>query len=59
VGLSCSQNFPGKGYYSRSGKKENRVVFLPDFGIQPPNLANIATVQNKTTLTLAFTAQAG
>jgi hypothetical protein len=34
-------------------------VFLPDFGIQPPNLANIATVQNKTTLTLAFTAQAG
>jgi hypothetical protein len=59
VGLSCSQNFLGKGYYSRSGKKENRVETLPDFGILPPNLANIAIVQNKATLTLAFTAQAG
>lgn len=35
------------------------TIYMTDFGIQPPNLANIATVQNKTALTLDFTAQAG
>ena len=34
------------------------TVYMTDFGIQPPNLANIAIVQNKTVLSLAFTAQA-
>ncbi|HEY0755635.1 MAG TPA: YceI family protein [Ktedonobacteraceae bacterium] len=35
------------------------TIFMTDFGVQPPNLANIVTVQNKTVLTLNFTAQVG
>jgi polyisoprenoid-binding protein YceI len=34
------------------------TIFMTDFGIQPPNLANIAIVQNKTVITIDFTAQA-
>jgi polyisoprenoid-binding protein YceI len=34
------------------------TIYMTDFGIQPPDLANIAIVQNKTVLTLTFTAQA-
>jgi len=34
------------------------TIYMTDFGIQPPNLANIAIVQDKTVLTLDFTAQA-
>jgi polyisoprenoid-binding protein YceI len=34
------------------------TVYMTDFGIQPPNIANIVTVQNKTVLTIDFTAQA-
>ncbi len=34
------------------------TIYMTDFGIQPPTLANIAIVQNKTVLTLNFTAQA-
>jgi polyisoprenoid-binding protein YceI len=34
------------------------TIYMTDFGIQPPDLANIAIVQNKTVLSLAFTAQA-
>jgi polyisoprenoid-binding protein YceI len=34
------------------------TIYMTDFGIQPPNLANIATVQDKTVITLNFTAQA-
>lgn len=34
------------------------TVYMTDFGIQPPDLANIAIVQNKTVITLAFAAQA-
>jgi polyisoprenoid-binding protein YceI len=34
------------------------TIYMTDFGIQPPTLANIAIVQNKTVITLNFTAQA-
>jgi len=34
------------------------TIYMTDFGIQSPSLANIAIVQNKTVLTLTFTAQA-
>ncbi|HLI69388.1 MAG TPA: YceI family protein [Ktedonobacteraceae bacterium] len=33
------------------------TIYMTDFGIQPPNLANVAIVQNKVVLTLTFTAQ--
>jgi polyisoprenoid-binding protein YceI len=33
------------------------TVYMTDFGITPPTLANIAIVQNKTVITLDFTAQ--
>ncbi|SRR5258707_205708 len=36
----------------------NTTIYMTDFGIQPPDLANIAIVQNKTVISLAFTAQA-
>jgi polyisoprenoid-binding protein YceI len=32
-------------------------IFMTDFGVQPPDLANIAIVDNKVTLTIDFTAQ--
>jgi polyisoprenoid-binding protein YceI len=34
------------------------TIFMTDFGIQPPNLANIAIAQNKVVITLTFTAKA-
>lgn len=34
------------------------TIYMTDFGIQPPNLANIAIAQNKVLITLNFTAQA-
>src|SRR5258708_2386535 len=34
------------------------TIYMTDFGIQPPDLANIAIVQNKTVIALNFTAQA-
>jgi polyisoprenoid-binding protein YceI len=33
------------------------TIFMSDFGITPPNLANIAIVDDKVTLTITFTAQ--
>ena len=33
------------------------TIYMTDFGIQPPNLANIAISQNKVLVTLAFTAK--
>ena len=33
------------------------VIYMTDFGIQPPDLANIAIAQNKVTITVTFTAQ--
>ena len=33
------------------------TIFMTDFGIQPPNLANIAIAQNKVVITLNFTAK--
>lgn len=35
------------------------TIYMTDFGIQPPNLANIAIAQNKVVITIAFTAQEG
>ena len=35
------------------------TIYMTDFGIQPPNLANIAIAQNKVVITLTFTAQEG
>ena len=32
------------------------TIYMTDFGIQPPNLANIAIAQNKVVVTLTFTA---
>ncbi|MBA3826659.1 MAG: YceI family protein [Ktedonobacterales bacterium] len=34
-------------------------IFMTDFGIQPPDIANFAIADNKVTLTLTFTAQQG
>jgi polyisoprenoid-binding protein YceI len=34
------------------------TIYMTDFGIQPPNLANIAIAQNKVVITLTFTASA-
>ncbi len=33
------------------------TIYMTDFGIQPPNLANIAISQNKVLVTLTFTAK--
>jgi polyisoprenoid-binding protein YceI len=33
------------------------IIYMTDFGIQPPDLANIAIAQNKVTITVTFTAQ--
>jgi hypothetical protein len=33
------------------------TIYMTDFGIQPPDLANIAIAQNKVVITLAFTAK--
>jgi polyisoprenoid-binding protein YceI len=33
------------------------TIYMTDFGIEPPNLANIAIAQNKVVITLNFTAQ--
>jgi polyisoprenoid-binding protein YceI len=38
--------------------KATSTIFMTDFGIQPPNLANIAIAQNKVLVTITFTAQA-
>ena len=35
------------------------TVYMTDYGIQPPNLANIAISQNKVLVTINFTAKAG
>ena len=35
------------------------TIYMTDFGNQPPDLANIAIVQNKVVITLNFTAQQG
>ncbi len=34
------------------------TIYMTDFGMQPPNLANIAIAQNKVVITLTFTAKA-
>lgn len=34
------------------------TIYMTDFGIQPPNLANIAIAQNKVVVTIVFTAKA-
>jgi polyisoprenoid-binding protein YceI len=36
--------------------KATSTVYMTDFGIQPPNLANIAIAQNKVLITITFTA---
>ena len=33
------------------------TIYMTDFGIQPPNLANIAIAQNKVVVSLHYTAQ--
>ncbi len=33
------------------------TIYMTDFGMQPPNLANIAIAQNKVVITIDFTAQ--
>ena len=37
--------------------KATSTIYMTDFGIQPPNLANIAIAQNKVVVTLTFTAK--
>ncbi len=37
--------------------KATSTIFMTDFGIQPPNLANIAIAQNKVLVTITFTAK--
>jgi polyisoprenoid-binding protein YceI len=38
--------------------KATSTIYMTDFGIQPPNLANIAVSQNKVAITITFTARA-
>lgn len=38
--------------------KATSTIYMTDFGMQPPNLANIAIAQNKVLITLDFTAKA-
>ena len=33
------------------------TIYMTDFGIEPPNLANIAIAQNKVLITITFTAE--
>ncbi len=55
-----------KETFAVQGKVENNTItgtatstiYMTDFGIQPPNLANIAVAQNKVVITLDFTAKA-
>jgi len=55
-----------KEVFDVQGKVANKTVtgtatstiFMTDFGIQPPNLANIAIAQNKVVITITFTAKA-
>ncbi|HEY7350508.1 MAG TPA: YceI family protein [Ktedonobacterales bacterium] len=35
------------------------TIYMTDFGIEPPNLANLAIAQNKVVLTIAYTAREG
>ncbi len=35
------------------------TVYMTDFGIQPPNLADIAIADNKVLITIVFTAKEG
>jgi hypothetical protein len=35
------------------------TIYMTDFGVQPPNLANIAIAENKVIITVAFTAKEG
>lgn len=37
--------------------KATSTVYMTDFGIEPPNLANIAIAQNKVLVTISFTAK--
>jgi polyisoprenoid-binding protein YceI len=37
--------------------KATSTIFMTDFGIQPPNLANVAVSQNKVVITITFTAK--
>src|SRR5579859_1186091 len=37
--------------------KATSTIYMTDFGIQPPNLANIAIAQNKVSITITFTAK--
>ena len=37
--------------------KATSTIYMTDFGIQPPNLANIAIAQNKVLVTITFTAK--
>jgi polyisoprenoid-binding protein YceI len=38
--------------------KATSTIYMTDFGIQPPNLANIAISQNKVDISITFTATA-
>ena len=37
--------------------KATSTIFMTDFGIQPPDLANVAVAQNKVVITITFTAK--
>jgi polyisoprenoid-binding protein YceI len=58
-GVTNAETFNAKGKLSGNevSGTASTTIFMTDFGITPPDLANIAIVDNKVTLTINFTAQ--
>ena len=66
IGNLTIHNTTNKATFDVQGKVANNeitgkatsTVYMTDYGIQPPNLANIAIAQNKVLITITFTAKA-
>jgi len=59
-GVTNAETFNAKGKVLSDNQvtgTASTTIFMTDFGVTPPDLANIAIVDNKVTLTINFTAQ--
>jgi polyisoprenoid-binding protein YceI len=58
-GVTNAETFNAQGKLSGNEVTgtASTTIFMTDFGVTPPDLANIAIVDNKVTLTINFTAQ--
>lgn len=58
-GVTNAETFNAQGKLSGNEitGTASTTIFMTDFGVTPPDLANIAIVDNKVTLTINFTAQ--